>query len=59
MHTIDGNSGDTKRILLNEEVKNFYTLGDTPALFIDNGIYFPGRIKANKGKEVSFIKVDY
>ena len=56
---IDGSSGSTMKIELNKEVKNFYTLGNTPALFTDKGIYIPGRIKANKGKEVSLIKIDY
>lgn len=56
---IDGSTGSTKKIELNKEVKNFYTLGDTPALFTDEAIYIPGRIKANKGKEVSLIKIDY
>ena len=59
VYIIDGENGSTRRIQLNEEVKNFYTLSDTPALFTDEGIYIPGRIKANKGKEVSFIKIDY
>ncbi len=57
--TIDGTSGADTRIWLNEEMKNFHTLGNTPALFTDEGIYFPGRIKANKGKEIVLMKVDY
>jgi uncharacterized membrane protein YcaP (DUF421 family) len=54
---IDGNTGNAAKIELSKEVKNFYTLGDTPALFTDDAIYIPGRIKANKGKEVSLIKI--
>lgn len=56
---IDGSTGNTRKIELDKEVKNFYTLGDTPAIFTDEAIYIPGRIKANKGKEVSLIKIDY
>ena len=56
---IDGTTGNVNKIQLNKEVKNFYTLGNNPALFTDKAIYIPGRIKANKGKEVSLIKIDY
>jgi hypothetical protein len=59
IYVIDGGNGSAKKIELNKEVKNFYTLGDTPALFTDEGIFIPGRIKANKGKEVSFIKINF
>lgn len=59
VYMIDGNSGANKFIQLNKEVKGFYTLGTTPALFTEKGIYIPGRIKANKGKEISLIKIDY
>lgn len=57
--TIDGNDGKTSQMWLNEGVKNFHTMGESPALFTNDGIYFPGRIKANKGKEIGLIKVDY
>lgn len=56
---VDGSSGNTKKIELKEELKNFYTLGINPAMFAKDAIYIPGRIKANKGKEVSLIKIDY
>lgn len=56
---VDGVNGTVKKIKFDEEVKNFYTLGDTPAIFNNDGIYIPGRIKANKGKEVSLIKIEY
>ena len=59
VYVIDGSNGTARKIQLDDEVKKFYTLGNTPALFTDEGIYIPGRIKANKGKEVSLIKIDY
>ena len=59
VYVIDGSNGATRKIQLDDEVKKFHTLGNSPALFTDEGIYIPGRIKANKGKEVSLIKIDY
>lgn len=56
---IDGNNASSKKIDLNKEVEDFFTLGNIPVVFADNGIYIPGRIKANRGKEVSLIKIDY
>jgi hypothetical protein len=59
VYVINGENGSTRKIQLDEKVKNFHTLGDTPAMFTDKGIYIPGRIKANKGKEVALIKIEY
>ena len=59
LYKIDGNTGSTKKTELNKEIKDFYTLGNTPAIFGDEGIFIPGRIKANKGKEVALMKIDY
>jgi|GEM_PF-3385260 len=59
MYIIDGSSGTARSIQLDKEVKKFFTLGNSPALFAENGIYIPGRIKGNRGKEVSLIKIDY
>lgn len=59
LFVIDGSTGSSKNIELTKEVKDFYTLGNTPAIFTDEGLYIPGRIKANKGKAVSLIKIDY
>jgi LysM repeat protein len=58
VYIIDGANGVIKKIQLDEEVKNFYTLSDVPAFFTNEGMYIPGRIKANKGKTVSLIKID-
>src|SRR5690606_29751838 len=41
---IDGNNGSAKKIDLSKEMKSFYSLGDTPALFTEDGIYIPGRL---------------
>ncbi|MGW8123673.1 hypothetical protein ACV07N_13535 [Roseivirga echinicomitans] len=59
LFTIDGNTAKSTRFQLDEIQKDFYTLGTTPAFFGKNSIYFPGKIKALKGKEVSLIKIPY
>jgi hypothetical protein len=59
LFTIDGTSGACSRVWLGDVIKGFHTLGDFPALFTDEGIYFPGRPKADKGREIGLVKFNY
>lgn len=59
LFTIDGKSGKSEKYVLNEIQKNFNSMGNIPALFTSNAIYFPGRIKAPNGKEVGLIRFEY
>jgi hypothetical protein len=59
LFVIDGVSGKSELNLLSDIQKNFNSMGDTPALFTSDAIYFPGRIKAPGGKELSLIRIDY
>lgn len=59
LFVIDGVSGKSELKLLSDIQKSFNSMGDTPALFTSDAIYFPGRIKAPKGKELSLIRIDY
>ena len=56
---IDGTNGNCTQMWLNDIEKNFHTLGERPAYFAKDGIYFAGRPNANKGKEISMLKIDY
>ncbi|OJV38057.1 MAG: hypothetical protein BGO29_08815 [Bacteroidales bacterium 36-12] len=57
---IDGKDGQqTNHINLSKSVKDFYTLGDTPALFTKDGVFIPGRIKANDGNKITMVKLPY
>ena len=59
LFTIDGTTAKSTQLQLDEIQKDFYTLGNTPAFFGKNSIYFPGKIKALKGKEVALINIPY
>ncbi|MCK9451051.1 MAG: hypothetical protein M0Q90_05120 [Bacteroidales bacterium] len=59
LFTIDGTTSKSTKLQLDEIEKDFYTLGNTPAFFGKNSIYFPGKIKALKGKEVALISIPY
>ncbi|MDQ3191891.1 MAG: hypothetical protein M3Q58_09880 [Bacteroidota bacterium] len=58
LFTIDGKDGKCSQLWLNNIQKNFHTLGNTPAFFGKDAIYFSGRIKA-KGKDLSLVKISY
>jgi hypothetical protein len=38
--------------------KEFYTMGSFPAMFVNDSLYFSGRSKGPKGKEIFVVKVD-
>lgn len=59
LFTIDGTSGKSDLKVLSDIQKGFNSMGNTPALFTDQAIYFPGRIKAPKGKELALIRIEY
>lgn len=59
LFTIDGASGKTELHVLDEIQKNFNSMGNIPALFTNNAIYFPGRIKAPNGKDIGLIRFEY
>ncbi|MDY0078133.1 MAG: hypothetical protein RBR87_12765 [Bacteroidales bacterium] len=59
LFTIDGTTAKSTQLQLDEIQKDFYTLGTTPAFFGKNSIYFPGKIKALKGKELALISIPY
>jgi hypothetical protein len=59
LFTIDGATGKSELHVLNEIQKNFNSMGNIPALFTSNAIYFPGRIKAPNGKELALIRYEF
>lgn len=59
LFAIDGNTGKTSATKIHDVYKNFNSLGNMPALFTNNGIYFAGRPKADKGKQVAMVKLSY
>jgi len=59
LFTIDGTTGKSELHVLNEIQKNFNSMGSIPALFNNNAIYFPGRIKAPNGKDIGLIRFEY
>lgn len=59
LFTIDGTTGKSELLVLNEIQKNFNSMGNIPALFTKDAIFFPGRIKAPNGKELGLIRIDY
>lgn len=59
LFTIDGTTGKSTQLQLDKVQKGFYTLGNTPAFFGKNSIYFAGKIKAVKGKEIALINIPY
>lgn len=59
IHTIDGSNGKVMTSKLQDLYKGFNSLGNLPALFADDGIYFGGRPKADKGKQVAMVKFNY
>jgi hypothetical protein len=59
LFTIDGATGKSELHVLNEIQKNFNSMGNIPALFTSNAIFFPGRIKAPNGKELALIRYEF
>jgi hypothetical protein len=59
LFSIDGTTGKSELHVLNEIQKNFNSMGSIPALFTNNAIYFPGRIKAPNGKDIGLIRFEY
>lgn len=57
--SIDGTNGNCSQLWLQDHYKNFHTLGNFPAIFTEKGIYFSGRVKADKGKEIGLVKMNY
>jgi hypothetical protein len=59
LFTVDGANGKVETLVVDSLQKGLHTMGNTAALFAPDAIYFPGRIKANKGKEIVLVKVPY
>lgn len=59
LYTIDGNTGKSELLALDKTQKGFHTLGEKPAIFAKDGIYFAGRPDGPKGKNIAMIKIPY
>lgn len=59
LFVIDGTNGNSNGKWVHEVLKNANTIGNIPALFTAEGVFFPVRIKGPRGKALGMVRFSY